>query len=115
MKIMIMSKNINKYLSLLRPYQWLKNLLLLFPPFFGGRIFDPAVQKMIIPALISFSCAASCCYIINDIVDREGDRHHPGKKDRPLVRGDVSVAFASILAAVLYIVAMFVSVQVSAR
>ena len=115
MKTMIMSKHINKYLSLIRPSQWLKNLLLLFPPFFGGRIFDPAVQKMIIPSLLSFSCAASCCYIINDIVDREGDRHHPGKKNRPLVRGDVSVAFAAVLAAVLYIMAIFVSVQVSTR
>jgi 4-hydroxybenzoate polyprenyltransferase len=93
----------------------LKNLLLFFPPFFGGKIFDPAVQTLIIPSFVSFSCAASCCYIINDIIDRETDRHHPEKKDRPLARGDVSVVFASIIAAVLYIIAMLISAGVSTR
>jgi decaprenyl-phosphate phosphoribosyltransferase len=106
---------IRRYLTLLRPHQWLKNLLLFFPPFFGGKILDPAVITVIIPSFLSFSLAASCGYIINDLKDRESDRHHEGKKDRPFVRGDVSVVFAIFGATLLYIAAMLLSAAVSPR
>ncbi len=108
-------KIINKYLSILRPHQWLKNLLLLFPSFFGGKILEPASVSALIPAFLSFSCAASCCYIINDIADREADRQHPDKKDRAIARGDVSLPVAGLLAALLYLMSMLLSASVSER
>lgn len=110
-----MQKNLYNYLSLLRPHQWLKNLLLFFPPFFGGKLFEPLVLSAALPSFVSFSLAASCCYIINDIKDRELDRHHPQKKYRAIANGEISVAIAWVLATLLYITAMLISSSVSAR
>jgi 4-hydroxybenzoate polyprenyltransferase len=104
---------INTYVRLLRPHQWLKNLLLLFPPFFAGKILDPSVVATIVPSLLSFSLAASCGYILNDMKDREFDRRHVHKQHRPFARGDVSILVGSILAVLIYIAAMILSGAVS--
>jgi len=100
------------YISLLRPHQWLKNLLLLFPPFFGG-LSVPIIVAAFLPAFLSFSFAASCTYIINDMFDRNADRNHASKKNRPLARGDVKVPYAAILAGILYVAAMLLASIVS--
>jgi decaprenyl-phosphate phosphoribosyltransferase len=110
-----MIRTINIFITLLRPAQWLKNLLLLFPPFFGGKILEPAVFAAAIPSIFSFSCAASCCYIINDIRDRESDKQHPAKKDRAIAHGDVPIVIASILAAFFYLTAILIASSVSMR
>ncbi len=110
-----MLKTFRQHLSILRPHHWLKNVLLFFPPFFGGKILDPSVYPLMIPSFLSFSFAASCCYILNDIADRDFDRHHASKKHRAIAGGTVSPTGAFIMAAVLYIQAMLISVSVSAR
>lgn len=110
MKIYMLLKHC---IALIKPRQWLKNMLLLFPPFFGGKFFEPSTLKVLIPSLLSFSFIASCGYILNDIRDRESDRYHAVKKNRPLVRGDIPVAAAFVLAGILYLSAMFVSSSVS--
>ena len=97
------------YLKLLRPHQWLKNLLLLFPPFFGGKITDPGVLMQVLPALAAFSCASSCGYIINDIRDLEADRNHKTKMDREIASARISSTSAILVAAVLYLIAMILS------
>ena len=72
--------NIIVYITLMRPAQWLKNLMLLFPPFLGGLIMQPGlVQKGVLP-FISFCAASSSTYILNDILDSQNDAHHPCKK-----------------------------------
>lgn len=101
--------------KLIRPHQWAKNLLLLFPLFFAGKLFDTSVRSNIIPSLISFSLAASCCYIFNDIMDREADRNHISKKNRPIARGDISIPISVVLAFALYIIAMLIASSVSKR
>jgi len=101
--------------KLMRPHQWIKNLLLLFPPFFAGKLFDPTVSSVVLPSLLSFSLAASCSYIVNDILDVEADRNHATKKNRAIARGDIPVPFAVVLALVLYVLAMLASSSVSRR
>lgn len=110
-----MNKTVKQYIALLRPQQWVKNLLLLFPSFFAGKIFSSATLDVLMPSFLSFSFAASCGYIINDIKDRDTDRYHDAKKDRPVARGDISLITASIIAGVLYIAAMILAGSVSAR
>jgi len=100
------------YIKLLRPHQWLKNLLLLFPPFFAGKIADPGVVAQILPALAAFSCASSCGYIINDIKDLNADKNHETKKYRPIASGDISVPIAILVAVVLYLISMLISLSI---
>jgi 4-hydroxybenzoate polyprenyltransferase len=100
------------HLKLLRPHQWIKNLLLLFPPFFAGKIVDHGVLVQILPALASFSCAASCGYIVNDIKDLEADRNHSTKKNREIASARISPSTALVLAVVLYILSALFSLTV---
>jgi decaprenyl-phosphate phosphoribosyltransferase len=106
-------KSLRSYIALLRLHQWLKNLLLLFPPFFGGRLSIHAIVGSFVPAFLSFSLAASCTYIINDMIDRKADRNHASKKNRPLARGDVPLPYAAIFAGVLYMASMLLAAGVS--
>lgn len=102
-------------IKLLRPQQWAKNLLLLFPPFFAGKLFDATSGTTILSSLLSFSLAASCSYIVNDIMDRETDKNHHSKKDRAIACGAISIPFAVVLALILYLMAMLVAASVSRR
>jgi len=76
-------------------------------------MFEPGVIMSIIPSFLSFSLVASSGYIINDIMDRESDRNHVSKKDRPIASGDVSVVTAIILAASLCAAGVVVSSTLS--
>jgi decaprenyl-phosphate phosphoribosyltransferase len=89
---------ITPFVKLLRPAQWLKNLMLFFPPFLGGAMLQPGVlQKGALP-LLSFCLASSATYVINDILDRHHDTLHPHKKHRPIASRTVSIAAATALA-----------------
>ena len=108
-----MLRNLSAYLELLRPHQWLKNLMLLFPPFLGGVLFHiDSVSALILP-IISFSAGASAIYIINDIMDIKQDAHHPKKCLRPLPSGKINSSSALILALLLGISAVFSGFLVS--
>jgi decaprenyl-phosphate phosphoribosyltransferase len=97
------------YLKLLRPHQWIKNLLLLFPPFFAGKIADPEVLTQILPALAAFSCASSCGYIINDIRDLEADKNHKTKRSREIASARISLPSAILISAVLFVISIVLS------
>lgn len=55
---------------------------------------------------LSFSFAASVVYIINDIRDREKDRLHEKKKERPIASGKITVKNAVLAALVLLAVSL---------
>lgn len=108
---MVMCKAI---LAVLRPAQWLKNLLLFFPAFLGGELLTPSViMKGLVP-FTAFSLAASSAYVLNDIIDRERDRNHPRKKNRPLPSGQLSVAAATSLCLLLLCGAVVLVFELSA-
>jgi 4-hydroxybenzoate polyprenyltransferase len=97
------------YLNIVRPHQWLKNLLLIFPPFFAGKLFERNVLTAAPWAFIAFSLMASSNYIINDIVDCEADKEHITKRYRCIPRGDISVQSALRYAIILCILSFVVS------
>jgi 4-hydroxybenzoate polyprenyltransferase len=99
--------------SILRPTQWLKNLMLFFPPFLGGELLATGVFTRGIVPLVSFCLASSSTYILNDIVDRESDRNHPGKSSRPIPSGDVSLQVATILCLLLLVGALILAYGIS--
>lgn len=85
------------YLRLMRPFQWVKNLLVFAPLFFAVTAFDPVTLQRAALAFVAFCAAASAVYVMNDIVDRERDAEHPVKRQRPVASGEVPVRGAWIL------------------
>jgi 4-hydroxybenzoate polyprenyltransferase len=93
-------------IRLIRPKQWIKNLIVLLPVFFGGALLHPsAIYAGLITAL-SFSFAASSIYCLNDIIDIEDDKHHPIKCNRPLASGAISISQGYTLMLLMLILSM---------
>lgn len=100
-------------IKLLRPHQWLKNLLLFFPPFLGGVLLQPGMlQKGAMP-FVSFCLASSFTYILNDILDCDRDRLHPRKRQRAIASGAISVSVALIVSLLLLVPALALAWSVS--
>ncbi len=78
----------------LRPKQWLKNVFVGVPIFFAQRLDDPDSLLRVAAGFLLFSLVSGCVYIINDIVDIEGDRAHPKKCRRPIPSGALPVQVA---------------------
>ncbi len=76
---------------LLRPEQWIKNVFVFLPLFFGGYLLNIEDWLSAIYSFIAFSFAASSIYCFNDICDVEADRLHPKKKNRPIASGAISL------------------------
>ncbi|HZY02373.1 MAG TPA: decaprenyl-phosphate phosphoribosyltransferase [Anaeromyxobacteraceae bacterium] len=79
----------------LRPRQWAKNALLLAPLVFAQRATDPAAARRALLAVAAFSMLASAVYLGNDLADRDRDRAHPLKRERPLAAGLLPPAWAA--------------------
>jgi 4-hydroxybenzoate polyprenyltransferase len=88
---------------LLRPKQWIKNGFVCAGVLFGGRWLDPQSLTALSLAVVSFCLMGSSVYVLNDYLDREADRAHPTKRQRPLAAGAVTPfqAFSAGMACVL--------------
>ena len=93
-------------IRIIRPQQWVKNMFVFIPLFFGGSLFDLSDWLASAVAFVEFSLAASAVYCLNDIVDVEADRRHPTKCLRPIAAGKVSVRHATVLAVVLAVLSV---------
>lgn len=94
------------YIQLIRPKQWLKNVFVLMPVFFGGAMKNlPSVYASLV-AFVAFSFVASSVYCFNDIIDAEADRRHPVKCHRPVASGAVSKAQAVVLMVLMFVLSM---------
>jgi 4-hydroxybenzoate polyprenyltransferase len=96
-------------LMLARPWQWIKNGLVLAALVFSHRLFVVHDTILAVLALVAFCALSSLAYVLNDISDREADRLNPEKRDRPLARGDLSVTEAAGFAVVLGAIAILLS------
>ena len=95
---------------LARPHQWIKNALVLAALVFGQRLFVFHDVVLAIVAFVAFCALSSGGYILNDIADRDADRLNPEKCDRPLARGDLTVAAATRAAVTLAAIALVLSI-----
>ncbi len=97
------------YIRLARPKQWIKNLFIFAPLIFSHHLLNFEKIKTEIIAFISFSLIASSVYVINDIFDRESDRAHPVKRNRPIASGRVGVWEGFAFALFLFLCGLFFS------
>ncbi|KTD16324.1 decaprenyl-phosphate phosphoribosyltransferase [Legionella jordanis] len=86
--------------KLLRLSHWTKAAFVLLGVVYAGA---PEFLPDALLAALSFCLIASAVYIYNDFQDREEDRLHPQKRERPLASGEVSLDFALSLLAILLI------------
>ena len=92
-------------IKLLRPHQWLKNVLVAAAPLAAGILFELGSILGVLLAFVVFCLASSGIYVVNDLLDVEEDRAHPKKRFRPIAAGQVNPRVAAVIAVVLLVVA----------
>lgn len=95
-----------KYLLLMRPLDWVKNIFIFAALIFGRKIDDPISIGKALAGFICFSLASSAIYIFNDIMDYQTDKLHPEKSVRPIVSGKISITNAAILSIICVVVSV---------
>ena len=96
-------------LRLLRPLQWVKNGLVFLPFLFAVDIAWSTESLQDVPQLLGslallflgFCALSSGVYVFNDLMDRNADRVHPRKRNRPIASGRVGVPASFALMACL--------------
>jgi 4-hydroxybenzoate polyprenyltransferase len=89
-----MLATISAAIRAMRPTQWTKNGFVLLALIFARRLSDGTALGRTLLAFGAFCCAASAIYIVNDIADRDRDRVHPRKRNRPIASGQLSLGGA---------------------
>jgi len=85
-------------LAVLRPVQWVKNVLVFVPLLTSHNVFHLPLVLAALRAFVCFSLCASAAYVLNDLADIHSDRRHPVKQNRPFASGDLSVRWGLWLA-----------------
>src|SRR5499433_1652670 len=96
----------------LRPRQWVKNLFVFAGLVFGQRLFTESVWPAL-GAFVIFCALSGAIYLVNDVADRDKDRLHPKKRERPIAAGQLSVPLALGAAAALVVVSLVVATRLS--
>jgi len=96
----------------MRPHQWVKNVLL-FVPMIAAHAFFLETFFAVCLGIVSFSAAASCIYIVNDLLDIEADRLHVKKCKRPFAAGTVPIPIGMMVCLGLGLVALSVALALS--
>ena len=101
----------NKYLQVLRPSHWIKNIIIALPVVLSNQINNNSLINLLL-GIISFSLLASAGYILNDIKDIENDRQHSTKRYRPIAAGDIDITHSFMLSLVLILVSLGISYSI---
>jgi 4-hydroxybenzoate polyprenyltransferase len=87
------------YIQIARIDHWFKNAFMV-PGFLLAVILtDATVARSIAPmviALLSTGLVVSANYVMNEWLDAEFDRHHPVKRNRPSVAGNVEARYVAL-------------------
>ena len=93
----------------MRPRQWTKNGFVFAGLIFSKSFFNVDAILRVILAFFLFSLVSGALYIINDVIDREKDLHHPVKCKRPIASGRIHIAGAMITALLIIVVSLSAS------
>jgi len=93
----------------LRPGQWTKNLFVFAALVFAQRLSEADAVVKAVAAFVVFCALSSTVYLINDVLDREQDRRHPLKANRPVASGALHPTAALLGAAILGVTALVVA------
>ena len=96
-----------------RPRQWVKNLFVFAAVIFSQKLFTPALWSAT-GAFLIFCALSGAMYLFNDVVDRDKDRLHPRKRERPVAAGRLSPR-AAVGAGLLLLMAALAAAGVMSR
>lgn len=89
---------LNEILMSMRPKQWYKNFVLFAGIIFSLNLFNVHMWITVLVSFIIFCMLSGSEYIFNDIIDKERDKIHPKKCNRPIASGKLHVLHAFIFA-----------------
>ncbi|WP_405009196.1 UbiA prenyltransferase family protein [Kitasatospora sp. NBC_01539] len=87
-------------IALLRPGQWAKNVYSMALVGATASVWTVHAAWQLLWITVVFVIASGAVYIGNDVADRDNDRRHPVKRNRPLASGRVGMPTAIALLAV---------------
>jgi 4-hydroxybenzoate polyprenyltransferase len=93
----------------IRPNQWVSNLVVFAPLVFSQGLFDAVLLVRVSIGFVLLCGLSGAVFLVNDIIDRERDRQHPIRQQRPIATGRLSVGQAGTAAAVLGAASLAVS------
>jgi 4-hydroxybenzoate polyprenyltransferase len=93
-------------LETMRPRQWVKNVFVLGGLVFAGETLHADKVAIALLTFAAFCLASSAAYLVNDVMDREADRHTARTAARPIARGDLAPGTALAAAAIFVVIAL---------
>ena len=93
------------YFKVLRPWQWIKNLVIFIPYILGSEDYINNLFETILIFII-FSLFVSSTYIFNDIKDVNLDKSHPTKKNRPIASGKIDTNKAMAIGLAIFVLTL---------
>jgi 4-hydroxybenzoate polyprenyltransferase len=78
------------FLISLRPWEWMKNLVVFTGLVFAYRFRDSTAVTDALLAFAAFCGLSGMAYVFNDFCDRHHDQQHPQKRLRPIASGALS-------------------------
>lgn len=91
----------NYFITVLRVHQWYKNLLIFLPLIFSNNLFNLELLALNTAGFFALCLVSSANYILNNMADMEGDKHHPEKKQRVAAMYDLGWVLCSLLSLLL--------------
>lgn len=92
--IFVKNKQTVSLIKLIRVNNWIKNLFVFFPLLFSANLTSGSALLNSSIAFLAFCFISSFVYIVNDIKDKNEDRAHPVKQNRPVASGKISIPAA---------------------
>ncbi len=102
---------IRAILRSMRMHQWVKNLVVFAALIFSQNLGETGLLLRTMVGFFAFCLLSSSVYLMNDLKDRESDRHHPVKRHRPIASGELPKRAAIAAVAVLLAAALMISSQ----
>jgi 4-hydroxybenzoate polyprenyltransferase len=102
--------NFKGYIRIMRFDHWIKQLFILPGVAFAVALAGVEdIKSLVIRLILGFLATcfiASANYIINEWLDREFDKYHPTKKNRPAVSASLKARFVYLLYAIFAIIGL---------
>jgi len=97
----------------MRPRHWVKNVFVFAALVFAHELVDGRSALLALAAFAVFCLLSSSVYLLNDVADREADRLHPTKRERPVASGELSPRAAAAASLCLAAVALGAAFAIS--